>query len=305
MDLGIKRLFRRCQLVIEEAFSQKSIKPIFSFFHRHIWHSLRFRSLKYAAKEQGLTRLISQLEKIVPQLREQFSHNQIEGDFWNFKVRAHHAFQVRLTNKAIMGLCGNRNPEENTIVDIGDSSGTHINYFKTLNKGRNIRSLSVNIDPIAVRKIKKKGLEAIHARAEELHKYNIHPDIFVSFQTLEHLNSPIIFLKSLADDSSCKYFVITIPYRRVSRVGLFHIRNNINENVHAERVHIFELNPDDWKLIFQHAGWKVAYEETYLQYPTKNLLRLLKNSWARFDHEGFYGVILERDSTWSSRYLDW
>jgi len=303
--LFVKKALNRFKPLLLDILQKKSYQPFFINLSYFFWRILRLPSLKHAVKEQDLISILSQLEKIVPDYRYQFSFGQIEGEFWNYKVRAHHAFQVRLTNKAIKSLFNEHKNKQITVVDIGDSSGNHICYFKELNKKYNIRSLSVNLDPIAVRKIKEKGLEAIHSKAEELHKYNIHPDIFVSFQTLEHLNSPIYFLKSLADNSSCKYFVITIPYRRISRVGLFHIRNNLKDAVYAETTHILELNPDDWKLIFQHAGWKVTHEEIYLQYPLKHPFRLLKNSWARIDYEGFYGVILERDSTWSSKYLDW
>ncbi len=186
----------------------------------------------------------------------------------------------------------------------GDSSGTHVKYFQEIYLNHNIRSISVNLDPVAVGKIQDKGLGAIHAKAEELEKHDIHPDIIVFFQTLEHLNSPITFLKSIADTSSCKYFVITVPYLAVSRVGLFHIRNHIEENVYAERIHILELCPEDWELICMHAGWRVVEDKTYLQYPRMNPLRLTKSGWANYDHEGSYGMILEKDSTWSKRYLD-
>ena len=69
-----------------------------------------------------------------------------------------------------------------TIVDIGDSAGTHLLYLNEL--FGEIRSLSVNLDVNAVKKIKQKGLDAIHARAEELEKFNINADLFLSFQTV-------------------------------------------------------------------------------------------------------------------------
>ena len=37
----------------------------------------------------------------------------------------------------------------------------------------------------------------------------------------------------------------------------------------------------------------------------KKPLRLLKNSWARYDFEGFYGILLKKNSYWSDKYLDW
>ncbi len=54
-----------------------------------------------------------------------------------------------------------------------------------------------------------------------------------------------------------------------------------------------------------NAGWDVVKEQIYLQYPKNSFLRITKPLWKRFDFEGFYGLILKRDDTWSSRYTDW
>ena len=68
----------------------------------------------------------------------------------------------------------------------------------------------------------------------------MNPDLFMSFQMLEHLNSPIEFLKSLSKNSKCNYFLITVPFLAKSRVGLEHIRGKLSENVRAENIHVFE-----------------------------------------------------------------
>ena len=98
---------------------------------------------------------------------------------------------------------------------------------------------------------------------------------------------------------------MTLPYLSESRVALEHIRNETKEKVHSENIHIFELKPSDWKLIFKHTGWEINYEQIFLQYPKKNPLRLLKSSWKKYDFEGFYGVILKKNSNWTEKYLDW
>ena len=92
---------------------------------------------------------------------------------------------------------------------------------------------------------------------------------------------------------------------RHSRLGLHHLRNNDKVELNAENTHILELSLNDWRLLFQFSGWRVEYNIIYLQYPKKNLLRLMKFFWRRFDFEGFYGAILIRDSTWSNLYKNW
>jgi hypothetical protein len=267
------------------------------------WQNYLFSlSLQESLKEQDLQDIYEKLSIIVPELLNQYTTLKIDTPFLELKVRALHSFQVSLVGKAIekLSIFDNSTP---TIVDIGDSAGTHIQYLQSLYE--NFRSLSVNCDKRAVDKIKQKGMEAIHARAEELEQYNISPDIFLAFEILEHLFNPIGFLHNISINTACKGFVITVPYRSSSRVSLGHIRYNTQNKVFAENTHIFEFSPDDWKLIFKHAGWEIKYEEIFLQYPRKHWLRITKKIWKETDFEGFYGAILTRDSTWSSQYSDW
>ena len=148
-------------------------------------------------------------------------------------------------------------------------------------------------------------MTAINARAEDLHKHNINVDIFLCFETLEHLADPCNFLHSLSANTNAKYLILTVPYMRHSRVGLCHIRAGRKDPVCAENTHILELSPEDWKLIAMHSGWGVVKEKKYLQYPRRSLLRFTQPFWRKLDLEGFYGLILERDNTWSSKYKDW
>ncbi len=173
-------------------------------------------------------------------------------------------------------------------------------------------TLSVNLDKKAVDRVKGKGMNAIQCRAEELHK---HPsftsksiDIFLSFEMVEHLMDPLNFMHTMAIESECKYFVVTVPYLYRSRVGLHHVRADkdlLPDYFVAENTHIFELSPDDWDLVFKFSGWKIVKSIRYTQYPKRNILSLMRWGWRRADFDGFYGVILEKDDTYSKRYKDW
>lgn len=268
----------------------------------------RSKCILKAAEEQSLLELMNKLKNIVDDdmISKQYTHTSADvysHTYWKTKLRIQHSFQISMVLKAVEIF--NLNNKEITIVDIGDSAGTHILYLKSLLK--NIRSLSVNLDQKAVEKIKSRGLDAVCCRAEDLEKYNIRPDLFISFQMLEHIISPIHFLKSLSDKSKCNKFVITIPYLKNSRVALYNIRSQTIKEQFAEDTHIFELSPEDWKLIFRFSGWKVLYEQIYYQYPRKNLLlkHFYKKYWRESDFEGFYGVILATDDTYKKLYKDW
>jgi hypothetical protein len=263
-------------------------------------------SIRSAAREQNLDQLSKQLVEIVPDLTSQYTTFKIDNEYFKVKVRTLHAFQIDLVIKAINYIL----PKESLyVVDIGDSSGTHLMYLNTILKNdiridsRNLKCLSVNLDPIAVEKINSKGIEAALCRAEDLYEnYKIKADLIISFEMLEHLYDPVKFLNSLSEKSVSEYFVLTVPYLSQSRVGLHHIRHGQNSVVYPENTHIFELSPNDWKLIFQHAGWKVVDEAIYRQYPFWSAWMLLKPIWKKLDFEGFYGVILKRDRTWAELY---
>lgn len=259
------------------------------------------RSIRCAVREQGLEALADKLEKIVPDISRQYSLFEVKGDYLKAKVRAMHAFQMTLLDKAIRNF-----QDSATIVDIGDSAGTHIQYVKGLYaQNMNIKSLSVNLDEKAVAKIRAKGLDAVCVKVENLKNYDIQPDIFLCFETLEHLMDPCNFLRSLLLGTKAEYLIVTVPYLVESRVGLHHIRGCAQNDVYAENTHIFEFSPNDWKLLILHSGWRIKAEKIYLQYPQRGLLRITRSYWRKSDFEGFYGLVLSRDSGWSSKYKDW
>lgn len=281
---------------MNESFIFESFKPHL----RKIKHSILLISLRKAAKEQKLLELAGTLEQIVPDIMNQYSTFKLDNQYLNVQTRYLHAFQMSLLNGIIEDF------KKLVIVDIGDSAGTHLQYINSLYaKSKDIKCLSVNLDIEAIEKIKKKGLEAVHARAENLHQYNVNPDIFLCFETLEHLMNPCHFLHELSSKTTAKYLIITVPYVRRSRIGLLHIRQNHIGNVHAENTHIFEFSPEDWKLIVRHSGWEVIEEKIYLQYPKMSFFNITKYFWKKYDFEGFYGMVLKRDERWSSKYLDW
>lgn len=262
------------------------------------------KSILAAVREQKLLPVYHQLAEIVPDITHQYTSSNLDSEYLKLNIRALHSFQVILVNEALQ-LINSPLKDTITIVDIGDSAGTHLQYIKWLHQDRNIRSLSVNMDTESVKRIKERGLEAICARAEDLVSLSIEADIFLSFETLEHLMNPCGFLHSLSQ-INCQAFVITVPYLARSRVGLHHLRADQKHNVNPENTHIFELSPEDWRLILKHSGWAIVTDKIYLQYPWRSPFSfLLKRYWRRNDFEGFYGAILKPDKSWSGLYSGW
>jgi 2-polyprenyl-3-methyl-5-hydroxy-6-metoxy-1,4-benzoquinol methylase len=248
------------------------------------------------------------LSETVPDLGDQYTVNKIdmEDAYTVEKVRGVHSFQIGLALKSI-GLLDSQ--DAINIVDVGDSSGTHISYLKPFldQKGIKGETLSVNLDPVAVEKIKKKGLKAILCRAEELHlhKDGVKTDIFLCYEMLEHLLDPISFLHNMASKAECSYFVITVPYVRKSRLALHHVRKGWTQAMSPEKLHVFEFSPDEWNLLFKFAGWEVVDSDIYTQYPARGSLKYSKYLWRKFDFEGFYGVILKKNLETANLYEGW
>ncbi len=264
----------------------------------------RLWSLQKALAEQGRGPLMERLREIAPDLSRQYTSLEgAAGAYAEMKRRGQHAFQCGLMLKALERFPRGRLQ----VVDIGDSAGTHMLYLKELAKEKfKVETLSVNLDPEAVEKIRARGLPAMLCRAETL-SLDRPVDLFTCFETLEHLHDPSMFLRRLAKAPGDGRLLVTVPYQRQSRVGLRYIRREITRPVRAEEEHIFELSPGDWTLLFRHAGWRVVMEETYHQYPRRwPLLRgLWAWYWRRADFEGFWGALLEKDMSLSDLYQDW
>jgi hypothetical protein len=272
------------------------------------YQSLSMVSIEAAIKEQGLSELVRQLRKIIPDVSDQYSGSFDEIEFtryWEKKMRGLHAWQVRSVLESLNHIGG----ENIVISDIGDSSGNHATYLKALARSGQISNvISVNLDPIAVDKINKKGGEAILSRAEELDIHGIDVDFLMSFETVEHLTDPVRFLHSLATISPAEYLFMSVPYQHQSRFGGTHLRLSdaaLPDKLSAESVHIFELCPEDWLLLARFAGFKSVFTRYYFQYPKNSPLRLLAPMWRKLDFEGFFGVLLKRDLELADRYQDW
>lgn len=273
-------------------------------FLRNMQERISTNSIRAAVREQKLLPIYRQLTRLVPDITHQYTTFELDSEYLKTKVRAQHSFQIALVSEALQ-LINKPRRDTITIVDIGDSSGTHLQYIKGLHQDHNIHALSIDIDSESVKRIKEKGLQAICARAEDLPSLSIEADIFLSFQMLEHLINPTGFLRSLSE-TNCQTFVVTVPYLARSRVALYHIRKNRKQKLSSDEVHIFELSPEDWRLLFQHSGWAILADRIYLQYPRRSPFRfLLRSYWKWHDFEGFYGAILKPDKSWSSLWQWW
>lgn len=261
-------------------------------------------SLARAICQNKYVDLITRLRKIVPDISDQYTNMKCFNSYIEMKMRAQQAFQCSMMLEAIQMKPANKQ----LIADIGDSAGTHMRYLKELvDDGLDVETLSVNLDSDAIEKIKGKGLNAICCRAENLDVKGMNVDMYVMFQIVEHLHNPAIYFRHLAKRGNCDLAVVTVPYMKQSRVGCYSVRTGNVWNVNAEGEHIFELSPKDWTILMRHAGWKVIKSEVYYQYPRRwpVVSSFLKMFWRSSDFEGFWGAILQKETSISDLYQDW
>ena len=269
----------------------------------HFRKKLLTASLKMVRWQQKLNKYVKVTELIVPDLSNQNTKKKKYTNFLVNKLRNQHAFQIRFVSKIINTL-----DFEPSVLDIGDSSGNHLLYLSHL---CNLKSISsCDIDPVAIEKLKKKDIKYYNCRADKLFKnYNLSENIYLSFEMVEHLHNPTEFFRQISiNGGDFTYFIITVPYRYQSQVGLKHIRHKNRHDRHqAADVHIFELSPDDWKRLASHAGLRAVKDEIYYQYPRHIpfISRFLKYYWSKGDFEGFYAVAFVRDNTYSKLYESW
>jgi SAM-dependent methyltransferase len=257
-------------------------------------------SLEAAVKEQGLRGLMGRLEAVAPDLSAIRTGYRVASPFLVTCHRALDAFQVWLVRQVLDEF------SELTVVDVGDSSGRHLLYVKDLRGGAPTRCISVNVDPAAVERVADLGIDGVCERAERIpERLGRDVDLFLCFELLEHLTDPVLFLRALSYGSDARYLVATVPYVRRSRVGLSYIRDRWSEPATAENTHVFELSPDDWRAIVRHGGWAVARERIYYQYPRWSPLRATRWLWRRYNFEGYLGLVLRRDHSYSDRYQSW
>lgn len=282
-----------------------SVLKVFGVDCQKLQENICMWSLRQSIRENNYGDMVKKLITIVPDLSEQYSLSEEHySSYVELKLRVQHAFQCVMMFKGLESLPAGKL----TVVDIGDSAGTHMRYVQALTKDRfDIDTISVNLDPRAIEKIKAKGLKAILSRAEDMDLTGRQVDLFTSFEMVEHLHNPAIFFRRLAKKTSCNQMVMTVPYVRESRVSLLNSRDGSDNKIFAEDEHVFELSPRDWTNLLLHGGWKVRYNRIYYQYPRRIPLvsTFLSWYWKRVDFEGFWGVVLEKDTTVSDRYQDW
>ena len=244
---------------------------------------LREWSIRAAIREQGLWATVRYLEGVVPDIDDQYTSFKLNTPYERLKVRGLHAFQMGLVKDALLTFSTTWGPR--SVVDLGDSAGTHTAYVLAYCKALGMdapRCRSANSDSEAVKRINDRGM---YARTADIVDGGIvwQDNLAMCFETLEHLKNPIKALRHMA---YCKRLVLTVPWVRRSRVATV--------GTWPEGSHVFELSPEDWGRVLERAGWQILRSRIYRQYPRWHPWGwLLRRWWRAWDYEGFWGAVVK------------
>ncbi|MBF0343521.1 MAG: methyltransferase domain-containing protein [Nitrospirae bacterium] len=240
-------------------------------------------------------------KKLFPSFSEHFSF-PIDNKENEHRLRLLITAEVYFTKMAIEPIIKTR--DVCSYADIGDCDGSVRVILKEFFYGDKLKSVGVNLQQDAVKKIIARGLDAICADALDIHNQAKTYDLISVFETLEHLPDPIGFLKNIRQTTNST-LIISVPYIRKSRVSLRYLTSRWPKKTKPtiENTHIFELSPMDWKKIFLHTGWKVEKEYKLLAFKPFTPHRLiLEPYWRYASFEGFWFVALGKTDQYSSLY---
>lgn len=239
--------------------------------------------------------------KHFPSFKDHFSIHTDDAEA-EARIRFLVAAECSFIEKEVASVLANR--QSCSYADIGDSDGSVRTVMEDIFGKTQLETVGINLQPSAVERMKERGLNAICKDAIEVGNLGIRYNVVSLFETMEHLPDPIGFLQKIGSVVEDR-LVLSVPYVRCSRVGLYYQGNSWAKDlpVTIETVHIFELSPDDWKKIFLHSGWRVDRETIFKQFPASGPLKwILSLYWRYTSFEGFYFVSLVKDTTYASRY---
>ncbi len=139
------------------------------------------------------------------------------------------------------------------------------------------RGVSLNIMDDCLKQVKGVGGFPVKGDIQMMSFRNKSFDYVLCFETLEHLENPILGLKELARVSTKKVF-ISIPW--VEKTSIH--EDNYAPDTPAVENHVFEFSREDFAKIITHADLKITY------YKEINIFPNISNPFHNFLFKRFY-----------------
>ena len=139
------------------------------------------------------------------------------------------------------------------------------------------RGISLNILDPCVRQVMSVGGVPVKGDIQMMPFHDKSFDYVLCFETLEHLENPVLGLKELARVSTKKIF-ISIPWVEKTQIH----EDNYMPGEPAVENHVFEFSQEDFAKIATHANLKIAY------YKEINIFPTIRNPFHNFLFKRFY-----------------
>lgn len=169
-------------------------------------------------------------------------------------VRREKIFKKRVDR--VLNYCHEFGVDNELILEVGSGFGTFCEELKSRNFFKRI--IAVEPTPHLAQRCRDKQIEVIEDTIENVYLNDLHVNVVVSFETIEHLFSPFEFLKTCNKTISGKGLLfITCPNMHGFDTLLLKTKS---KSVGGEHLNLF--NPKSINMLLEKAGFKILSLET-------------------------------------------
>lgn len=148
------------------------------------------------------------------------------------------------------------------VVEIGATSDMFLRYVKSE------RKLGVNVLDVCIEQLNKQGIIGIKADEQRMPLEDNTADLTICFETLEHVQNPILFLTELSRITK-KRLLLSIPWVPKTNIrDRWQWDGNPGGQPDSE-FHVFEFDERDFRKILSYADFKVSVYRKLVNYEAK------------------------------------
>jgi len=205
------------------------------------------------------------------------------------KIRSQKIFLPRI-NK-IIDLCKKNSIRNPKIMDIGAGFGTFLKLAKKKNYFKSILAVEPSKD--GIKSCKKKKINVVEDLLENLNPKKIGTfDVITNFEVIEHLYSPIKFLKKIKKFLTKKgILVITCPNGQGYDIQILKEKSSS-----IDHEHLNYFNPTSIQALFKRSGYKIVEIFTPGQLDVDIIINKMKNENFKMKNDFIYNYILNNNN---------
>tara|TARA_Y100000739_G_C20603578_1_gene464254 strand:- start:805 stop:1830 length:1026 start_codon:yes stop_codon:yes gene_type:complete len=151
----------------------------------------------------------------------------------------------------ITGYCEEHDISRGTLVEIGAGFGTFSQVAQ--DAGWFEKVIAVEPTPSLAAECRRRGLETLNLRVEELSSYSFSADVIVSFEVIEHVFAPIEFVRQIkACLNPGGLLVLSCPNGEGFDIATLGI-----ESLAVDAEHVTLFNPSSMRLMLENEGFEI------------------------------------------------